>query len=473
MKRICLINPPIDAKDFYWEVKLGSKLPPLGLCSLAAYVRSKGHEVLLIDALNLGLSADEVAARVNRFGPEFVGITATTSLIESAHSCARKIKDRCANVTTIIGGAHISAIPLQTMKEFSAFDIGVIGEGEITLLELMEDASKDYACIDGIMFRNQGEPVVTKRRDQIRDLDQLPYPALDLLEGFPKLYQPTPNNYIEKPVLHMVTSRGCPFSCTFCSQSVYGHRVRAFSPRYVVELIKHYQEKYGIREVAFYDDLFSYKKQRLVDFVEEMARANVKIKWSCESRVDTVNDEILGIMKKSGCWQISYGIESGSQRLLDYYDKKITVEDIEKAVNLTHKWGIRTRGYLILGSPPETIESVAETRALVRRLPLDNLRLSFFSPIPGSQAFADMFKDEDMSSWKEMDLYRVSYTPPGISADELHRLSKEIYRGLYFKPNILLQYAAMALDPHRCIELIQKGSIFARLLFRREEYSSC
>lgn len=470
MSKICLINPPIDAKDFYWEVKLGSKLPPLGLCSLAAYARSKGHQVLLIDALNLGLSLDEVAARVKQFAPRFVGITATTSFIESAHDCATRVKEQCPDVVTIIGGAHVSAIPIQTMNEFAQFDLGVIGEGEVTLLALMENGTQNCDSIDGIVFRGADGPVLTKRRDLIGDLDQLPYPALDLLEGFPKLYEPTVNNYSEKPVLHMVTSRGCPFSCTFCAQSVYGHRVRAFSPQYVVRLIKQYQEQYGIREVGFYDDLFSYKKQRLAAFVEELERANVRIKWSCESRIDTINDEILGTMKRSGCWQISYGIESGSQRLLDYYNKKITVAEIEKAVYLTHKWGIRARGYLILGSPPETPESIAETKALVRRLPLDNLHISFFTPIPGSKAFADMFENEQMMSWKEMDLYRVSHTPSGVSPDDLQRAAKAIYRELYFQPKILLQYARTALDPQRCLELIQKGSIFVRLLFQREQY---
>lgn len=469
MKRICLINPPIEAKDFYWETKLGSKLPPLGLCSLAAYVRAKGHEVLLIDALNLGLSLDEVVARVNRFSPNYAGITATTSFIESAHNCAQKIKAHCGDVTTIIGGAHVSAIPMQTMREFPAFNIGVIGEGEITLLELMENDDRNYEAVNGIIFRSQGVPIMTKSREQIRDLDQLPYPALDLLEGFPKSYQPTPNNYLEKPVLSLVTSRGCPFSCTFCDQSVFGHRVRTVSPRYVVELIKFYQEEYGIREVSFYDDLFAYKKQTLVDFVEEMARANVKVRWSCECRVDTVTNESLKIMKESGCWQISYGIESGSQRVLDYFNKKITVQDIETAVNLTHKWGIRSRAYLILGSLPETLETIAETKVLVRRIPLDELHVAFFTPLPGSKAFVDLV-GENAVRWKDMDLYRVGYTPPGMSADELQDAVKGIYREFYLQPRILFRYAAMLLNPHKCLELIQKGLIFLLLLFKREKY---
>jgi anaerobic magnesium-protoporphyrin IX monomethyl ester cyclase len=469
MKKICLINPPIDLKDFYWEVKLGSKLPPLGLCSLAAYIRSKGHEVFLIDALNRGMSPDEVVARINQIGPDLAGITATTSFIESAHQCAQKIKAQCGKVTTIIGGSHVSAVPMQTIEEFPAFDLGVVGEGETTVLEILEASDRDYPEIDGLVFRDQGRPAMTRPRDRIKNLDELPYPALDLLEGFPDLYQPTPNNYRKKPVLSMVTSRGCPFSCTFCDQSVFGHRVRAFSLQYVADMIRFYQDRFGIREVSFYDDLFTFNKQRLIDFMEALNRARVKITWSCESRIDTVTDDSLRIMKESGCWQISYGIESGSQRILDYFNKRITVEDIEKAVNLTHKWGIRSRAYLIVGAPPEDQASIAETRDLVRRLPIDDLHISFFAPIPGSKAFKDIIGDKAVR-WKDMDLYRVGYTPPGISAEELQGAVKGIYRQFYLQPKILFRYASMLFNPHKSLELFQKGLIFLLLLFKREKY---
>jgi anaerobic magnesium-protoporphyrin IX monomethyl ester cyclase len=469
MKKICLINPPIDLKEFYWEVKLGSKLPPLGLLSLAAYLRDKGHRVFLIDALNRGISPDEVVERVKQVDPDFVGITATTSFIASAHHCAQKIKTHCPKVTTIIGGAHLSALPIQTIEEFPAFDLGVVGEGEETLLELLEDSGSNYQAIDGIVFRDQGQPVMTGKRAQIRELDQLPFPALDLLDGFPDLYQPTPNNYLKKPVVSLVTSRGCPFSCTFCDQSVFGHRVRAFSPQYVVRMIQFYQEQYGIQEVSFYDDLFTFNKQRLIDFVNELARTGVQVTWSCESRIDTVTDDSLRIMKESGCWQISYGIETGSQKILDYFNKRITVPDIEKAVRLTHQWGMRIRAYLIVGSPPEDQESIEETKALIRRLPLDDLHISFFAPIPGSKAFKDIIGNQ-IVPWKDMDLYRVGYTPPGISAEELQEAVKGIYRQFYLQPRILFHYARMLLNPYKSLELFQKGLIFLFLLFKREKY---
>lgn len=469
MKKICLINPPIDLKDFYWEVKFGSKLPPLGLLSLAAFLRNKGHQVFLIDALNLGISPEKVVEKVKAIGPDFVGITATTSFIASAHECAQEIKKHCGKVTTIIGGSHISAMPVQTIEEFPAFDLGVVGEGEETLLELLEDSISNYHQIAGIVFRDQGRPVMTGKRAQIRDLDQLPFPALDLLEGFPDLYQPTPNNYQKKPVVSLVTSRGCPFSCTFCDQSVFGHRVRAFSPQYVVRMIQFYQERYGIREVSFYDDLFTFNKQRLVEFVNELAQTGIQVSWSCESRIDTVSDDSLRIMKESGCWQISYGIETGSQRILDYFNKRITVADIEKAVRLTHQRGMRIRAYLIVGSPPEDRESIAETKALIRRLPLDDLHISFFAPIPGSKAFKDIIGDQ-VVQWKDMDLYRVGYTPPGISAEELQEAVKGIYRQFYLQPRILFHLARMLFNPNKCLELLKKGPIFLLLLFKREKY---
>jgi anaerobic magnesium-protoporphyrin IX monomethyl ester cyclase len=469
MKKICFINPPIDLKEFYWEVKLGSKLPPLGLLSLAAFLREKGHEVFLIDALNKGISPPEVVERVHQIDPDFVGITATTSFIASAHQCAQAIKNRFPKITTLIGGSHISAMPVQTIEEFPGFDLGVVGEGEETLLELVDHPEMDYRQIEGIVFREQGRPVQTERRAPIRDLDQLPFPSLDLLEGFPHLYQPTPNNYQKKPVVSLVTSRGCPFSCTFCDQSVFGHRVRAFSPQYVVRMIQYYQEQYGIREVSFYDDLFTYNKKRLLDFVGELSRAGVQMTWSCESRIDTVSEDSLKIMKESGCWQISDGIETGSQKILDYFNKRISVRDIEKAVRLTHRAGMRVRAYLIVGAPPETQETIAETKDLIRSLPIDDLHISFFAPIPGSQAFKDII-GEGIVPWKNMDLYRVGYTPPGISAEELQAAVKGIYRQFYLQPRVLFHYVRLLLNPSKGLELFRKGMIFLLLLFKREKY---
>ena len=143
-----------------------------------------------------------------------------------------------------------------------------------------------------------------------------------------------------------------------------------------------------------------------------MPEAGIQVSWSCESRIDTVSDDSLRIMKESGCWQISYGIETGSQRILDYFNKRITVADIEKAVRLTHQRGMRIRAYLIVGSPPEDRESIAETKSLIRRLPLDDLHISFFAPIPGSKAFKDIIGDQ-VVQWKDMDLYRVGLYPSG------------------------------------------------------------
>ena len=461
---IVLIHPPRESS--VWEKKLGSKLPPIGLASLAGYLREQGIGVTILDALNLGLNEAQVLEYIREKKPAYVGITATTNMITDAASIAEKIKAISPGIVTIIGGSHVSAMPVETMEKFSVFDIGVYGEGEITLHQIME-ADKINKGINGIVFRDNGSVVQTADRDFIKDLDTLPYPAYDLLPDFPDFYRPTPNNYSALPVAPIISSRGCPYSCTFCDRAVFGQKWRSHSIDYLISLIKHLQERYNISEICFYDDIFLIKKEKLYEFIEKKINRNIQFSWSCEGRIDQMDEQMLKDMKKSGCWQINYGIESGSQTILETFNKKITVDQIWKTLRATKKAGLHSRAYLIIGAPTETMHTLKETRDMIKSVPLSDIHISFFTPLPGAALYKEIIGEIDTEQYHSLNQYLISYIPPGVTEKALHEFMSSLYREFYLHPRRLFRYAFMVLNRHKSVHLLKSGFAFISLTFGR------
>lgn len=464
--RIMLINPPINAAYYKWEMQLGSKLPPLGLLSLAAYTRSKGFDAAILDAYNLGLSPDDTLKAITEFSPTHVGITATTSFINFAAALAKLIREEAPGIAILIGGSHISAVPEETMRKFPWFDIGVLGEGEETIIELLNcKQGQGLENIAGLVYRDGDRVKRTKSRPYIKELDKLPFPAWDIISGFPNLYCPTPTNYKRKPVASLVTSRGCPYNCTFCDRSVFGVNYRSFSHNYVISLITDLKDKFGIREVCFYDDTFTVDKPRLQKICEALQKNRLDITWSCLGRVDLADKETLKLMKKSGCWLISYGVESCSEDILKLHKKRIDLNQVERAIRLTHDAGIRTRGFFMIGNPLETQKSIEAMRKFVFRIPLDEIHISFFTPLPGSEAydFAAKYGTFD-DNWQAMDMYSPNFVPFGWTKKMLVERHADLYKQFYFHPATILRHSKDFLDLRRAANLAQKGFSFLKLL---------
>lgn len=462
------INPPVDASQYPWEYGLGSKSPSMGLCSLAAYSRKYCFETAILDAYNLELSVEDTLERILRFSPTHIGITATTSYIFSAAKLAKLIKRYSPQIITIIGGAHISSVPIETMQRFSDFDIGVIGEGEKTIIELLSlsEPSRDLDKVNGIIYREGDDELKkTSAQSYLEDLDKLPYPAFDLLSGFPNYYRLSPPNYKKSPVAPLVTSRGCPYRCTFCNRSVFGNRVRSFSTEYVVGLIKELKDKYRIREIAFYDDTFTMDKMRLKMICESFLNNNLRLSWSCLSRVDSVDQASLKLMKRAGCWLISYGIESASQEILDLYQKKINLFQIEEAIRATKAQGIQARAFFMIGNPLENENTILQMKSLLRKLPLDDINISFFTPLPGSESYKVAHKYGKFNDdWDSMDVYSLNFVPYALSRDLLLKYMAQLYRSFYLRPKILLRYLKLILNPKRIFKTFKSGLLFLRLI---------
>ncbi len=375
----------------YSQLKKRQPLIHYGLGILSATLLSKGIEVDYIDCVAERLDLDGFRKRIKLTKPFLVGFTATTSQIMDAGYLAGVVKSMDNSIHTVIGGVHATALPEMTMKEFPYFDYLVYGEGIQTLPELIDVlANNGYPpSVKGLVYRDQGEIRITPERDFVKNLDDLPFPAYELLnlERYSSYYF-YPKKILELPVY---LSIGCPFPCKYCFR-ISGVRVRFRSPERVIEEIEMGMKKYSCYHFAFFDDTFGIDKKRYMDLLELMIKRGLsrKISWSAMSRVDIVDKELLDMMKRAGCLIIFYGVESGSDEILKRIAKNTTTEKIIHAFQLTRESGIKAGASFMIGLPFETRKTLKETENFISRLKPDLFDLSVFQPYPGSEFFRDV-----------------------------------------------------------------------------------
>lgn len=414
---------------------------PLGIGVLASVLEKNKFDVKIIDCVPENLSLEELKERIDREKPDLIGITATILSYDAALETGKKLK----NYKIVIGGPHFTSVPEKVMQE-ECFDFGVIGEGEETILELCNALKydKDFSKINGLVYRENGEIKINKRRELIKNLDELPFPALHLYPDLKK-YTPMPGGYKQLPFAHMITSRGCPYRCVYCDRSVFGNRFRSQSPERVIKEIEFLVEKYGVKEIKFYDDTFTMDMERVSKICDLIIEKGIKITWSCSTRVDRVNKELLMKMKKAGCWQIDYGLESGDQRMLNIMKKGITLEQSRNAAKWTKEAGIRLRAFIILGMPGETNESIRNTIDFVKELRVDVVAFYALMIYPGNELY-DMVKKEgrllhedysQFSSLIDTKKTRLHYVPDGMNEEELKNWIRKAYKEVYLNPRYL------------------------------------
>lgn len=416
---------------------------------LAAVARAEGHDCVVVDASALALTEEELLQRLQAADPDLIGISSTTLGIAGAASCAAAAKRLLPRAKVIVGGPHVTAASLETMERFTSFDLAVIGEGETTLAELLGalDSGEDLSGIQGIVYRDPaGRLHDTGRRSFITDLDSLPDPAWDLLEGFPGRYLPAPFKVRQLPAATLVTSRGCPNSCIFCDRSVFGASCHAFSAGNVVRQMTALYERHGIREFSFEDDTFITFKPRLKEICERLIDLKLPLSWTCLGRANHVNADNLRLMKRAGCWQISFGIESGSQRILSLINKRTTLERIRQAVMETSRAGIHAKGFFIIGHPGEDRESLRQTVDFALELPLNDISVSLMTPFPGTELHRRVgeFGTFDCD-WGAMNLLNAVFIPHGLSREELEQAQGELIRRFYLRPRVVADYCGRLL----------------------------
>lgn len=439
MSRIVLVDPPTTLEETPKNSERA--MPWLGLLNLASVMRHMGVDTRIIQASSLGL--EDTISQINKSNPRYLGLTATTSTIFAAGEVARRVKEVSPRTIVIIGGPHLTAIPEETMEVFTPFDIGVIGEGEDTFKELITylEGGMDLLEVKGIIFRRGDNLVKTQSRPFINDIDSIPFPSWDLVEDFPHGYNPAPGRFLRLPIAPMVSSRGCPYQCIFCDRSVFGNKCRAHSAGYVLELIKYLKNKFCIREIIFEDDTFVTFKKRLVEVCEGLIKHDLRLSWSCLGRADAVDLETLRLMKRAGCWRISYGIETGDQRVMDFIGKRLTLDKVEKVLALTKRAGILTKGFFILGHPIDNDETIKGSIEFSIRVKLDDINVNMMTPFPGSRLYeiAHQYGEFDRD-WKKMDLLNIVFVPKTLTKERLMSYSKEMMRRFYLRPSKIKTY---------------------------------
>lgn len=444
---ICLVNPPLAQDNLYaqWDLSgVDTVCPPLGLLILAATIRNEGHQVSVVDAYAQGYSAFETARRIVESSPDLVGFTATTPAIMGAAATAKLVKEQLPEATVILGGAHATAMAPETLDRFPQFDVLVIGEGDRTILDLISfvaDKTQDASAIAGIAFLRDGTVVRTAKRELVHDLDELPLPAWDMLPSLFSPYRMSIVGTLTDKSTAIFTSRGCPGICSFCDTSVFGRKFRAHSAKYVLDMIDILVNKYGIEELLIYDDNFVVDRRRLKEICDGIVDRKYKLHWSCCARVNMVNPEMLAQMRRAGCWQIEYGIESGYPEMLARMNKRITLEQIKQVLTETKRAGIMTRGNFIVGFPGETRESLECTLKFLLDLDLDYFQQTFFTPYPGAAASATAHEWGEVDyEWDRLNNSSINFIPKDLSEKELVDFSKQMFLRFYLRPKVVLAH---------------------------------
>ena len=439
--------------------KLYGHLPHLGLCSLAAVTEREGYRTSILDTVALQLSNQQILDEIKKAGPRYIGISAMTHTIGSAAHIARNIKQLNNNIKIILGGVHITAAAEETFRKYpGCFDVGVIGEGEITIIELLRvfENGGDLKDVPGLAFMKENQFMSTRPREFISNLDELPLPAWHLLPDMVTNYGTTLISAGKKISNHLLTSRGCPGRCIFCDTSVNGHKVRGFSSEHVLEMIEVLHKKYYIDDIQFNDDTFVTLKKRLMEICNQLIAKDYKLSWSCDARASDVTEEGLKMMKAAGCWQVAFGVETGSQRIMDFIQKKVTFKQISNAFKWAKKAGISTKGFFILGHPTESEESIQETIDLMISLDIDVVGVTFFTAFPGSPIFPTITQYGKFDSdWDKTNTYEIgNFIPDGFSGDELIRLRRQALRQFYFRPKYIAKQLSKVRRPFDFYRLI-------------------
>ncbi len=436
--RVLLVYPSFDREEQYGDfADLVWKEIPLSLGFLAGYLRERGVAIRIVDEQWGSLDEARIGELVAEFQPDLVGFSTLTPVFYRALELARLFKRASQELTVVLGNVHPTVFPEESLAE-EAVDLVVRGEGEVTLWEILKSLTGEMALADvlGVSYRENGHCVHNEERPFQKDLDLFPGCAYDLIqEGLPG--RPAPSV--------ILTSRGCPYRCIFCSsRAVSGYTYRANSAERVLSDVQALVDAYGIPHLLFADDNFVVSRSRAVEicrlFIEHGLHRHLQ--WACQARGDAIDEELAPLLREAGCVQMSFGIETGSQRLLDLIDKKEQVEDNARAVELVHRAGIRTRGAFILGLPTETREESLGTIRFAKSLPLDIAKFALATPYPGT-VLLDIARAEGAEI--ERDWSRLStmaglghvepcYVPQGRTASELERLQRRAHLAFYLRP---------------------------------------
>lgn len=414
------------------------RYPPLGIATLASVLRNEGMEAFIYDAnIEEGDTFKRISELIRQEGIRAIGLSFTSILAKGAYYFADRLKQEFPNLPIIAGGYHPTVMADEVAKHPS-IDYVVAGEGEITFPALLKTVWEggDPKGVKGVCFRYCDETIHTDVRPLISNIDNVPIPAYDLLG----LNSYSSLSSTRKPFVTVVRSRGCPFRCLFCGvDAIFSHRYRCQSPERTLAEVLFLVKQYRVREILFKDSDFLINRRNAEEFCSMLLKERLDLVWSCNARVDKVDRNILGLMKQAGCNQITFGIESGSQKMLDALKKDSTVEQAVEAVRLTKEQGMACVGNFIIGAPGEDHETVTKTIELIKVLNLDYASFHYLTAFPGSA----LYKQAIQNNWFIDDPQSFGYEEININASklsnaELKRVMRLAIGAFYFRPSYIL-----------------------------------
>jgi len=440
MKRILLINPLTRNHEYFFKKKKAYKLPPISLLQIGAYIKEKGYDVSILDGFISCDNKQDFLREIKKAKPELIGMTCMSTNFLFASDLSRIIKKRFPEIILVIGGSHITYSPID-IKE-TRFDYGIIGDGEDTFLDLLTILSikKDVNDLPGLVIKKGNKITTTSGIVYNQDLDKYPVPDYSLLTSLED-YPTSIINSKDSKGLTIITSRGCPFRCIYCTYSKNNRPYVTNSANYVIEEIKTYTKKHGVKNFSFGDDNFMHDKERVKEICKKIIENKLDISWSCQARANTIDKELLDLIKKAGCWQISFGIETGDKEILKIIKKGTTNDIIIKAINLTHKAGIRTKGFFIIGLPGDTKESIRRTINFAKSLPLD-IAIFFLLSINKGTTLYDMFESYGKNEYLEDAFIKQSdniFVPKGLTKKYLIKQQKRAFIKFYLRPGYIIR----------------------------------
>jgi len=438
--------------------KADELIPPVGLGYLAAAVR-KDHDIRIVDGIKDEMTVEKFSKLLKNDKFDVIGLQIFTFHLASICEYIKVIKKNCPESLVIVGGPHPSCEPETIFKYLKQIDYAFRGESEIGLKQFLDLVATDALMPDylrqvaGLIWRDDGQTTVNEQMFE-KDLDKLGQPSWDILR--PDTYPLSPHGAFMKnfPIAPITVTRGCPFPCMYCAAHlVSGKPIRSRSVQNVIEEIELLYHKYGIMEIHIEDDNFTLNKKFIQEFCQQLQDKNLNISWACPNgiRLDTLDEDLLRLMKKSGFYVASVGIESGSERILESMQKKLTKSKIKDKIDLINKVGLEAIGFFIIGYPGETKEDILETFRFAESLDLKRANYMIFHPYPGTPITKKLIESGELKKedqdWARYILADVAYTPKGITRRQLKNLRRLGFYRFYLRPKVLLKMLSEIKSP--------------------------
>ena len=440
MDNLVLLVNPSYMKKIYGTRHAPSIKSPLGLAYVAANLEQAGFKVEILDANAEFLSPQETVEKIIQSPAKYIGFTSVTATIPLIYQISSLIKAKNKNKIIIAGGPHVTFMPKEVFKECKAIDIIVRGEGEVTICELIKNLEnkQDLSKIKGITFKKGNKIISNPDRELIQDIDAIPFPARHLLPL--DSYSPSPitnMGFRGKQYAKLITVRGCPNKCVFCSSTHFWKIVRVRSAENVIDEIESVVKKYGVHHIDFLDDTLTLFPERLSKICTLIIEKNLNIKWSCYSRVNTITPELIALMKKAGCRVIQLGVESGNQKILDKIQKNITLEQVRRASEIIKRTGLKLLCFFMIGLPGDTKKTVNQTIEFAKELKPNFAFFSITTPFPGTALYKEYRKEGRLKEgyiWQNMNLHeRTDFSTPTLTSQDLENLYFKAHHRFYYR----------------------------------------